>query len=479
MPRTKIVCTIGPATASIGKIESLIEAGMDVARLNFSHGVHSDHASVITMVRQASEKLGKPVAILQDLQGPKIRTGRMKDGSVTLQTGDEFTLTTNPVEGTSEKASTTYANLPKDVQEGDQILLDDGLIELKVLESSKVDVRCRVIDGGVLKDRKGINLPGISISSPSVTDKDKEDLKFGLDHGIDYVAISFVRWPEDVVEVKDLIRDARTSASKPQVIAKLEKPEAIDRLSEILDVSDGVMVARGDLGVEMSPEKVPLLQKRIIKEAAHKRVVVITATQMLESMMQNPRPTRAEASDVANAILDGTDAVMLSGETAAGAHPIQAVEMMSRIVNEVEAGSDLTFTSSAGSLEGRLSFPDTIGEVACHAAEDLGAAAIVAFTQSGSTARLISKYHPITPIIAFTPYPEIQRRASLYWGVNTRPMDLVEDTEDIFTRVEESLLAEKSVRPGDIIVIVCSSPIKDRVPANLLKLHTISKSGKT
>jgi len=367
-------------------------------------------------------------------------------------------------------ASTTYLGLAKDVRPGDTILLDDGLIQLEALDSDGVDVRCRVLNGGLLKDRKGINLPGISISAPSVTDKDKEDLKFGLGHGVDYVAISFVRWPKDVVEVKNLISGAGADA---QVIAKLEKPEAIERLSEILDASDGVMVARGDLGVEMSPEKVPLLQKRIIKEAGLKRVVVITATQMLESMIQNPRPTRAEASDVANAILDGTDAVMLSGETAVGAHPIQAVEMMSRIINEAEASFDSSLAYTGGTLKGRLSFPDTIGDIACHAAKELGAKAIVAFTQSGSTARLISKYHPVTPIIAFTPRPEIQRRLSLYRGVTPKLMNFIENTEDVFATVEESLLAEKAVQQGDILVIVCSSPIKDRGPTNLLKLHRV------
>src|SRR6266487_6583359 len=343
MRRTKIVCTIGPATSSEEQLEQLMRAGMNVARLNFSHGTYPDHELVINRIRTISARLECAIAILQDLQGPKIRTGILEGGQPVILARDaRVTITTRAVVGNAETISTTYQQLPHDVKGGDRILLDDGLLELSVLGSNETEVQCQVVHGGVLKEHKGINLTGVAVSAPALTTKDRDDLKFGVSHGVDYVALSFVRRPEDVVEARALIQQLQAEQGEEQehvsipLIAKLEKPEAVSRLDEILDVVDGVMVARGDLGVEMALEKVPLIQKRIIAACHDRGLPVITATQMLESMITHPRPTRAEASDVANAILDGTDAVMLSAETAAGQYPRLAVEAMTRIITEIE-----------------------------------------------------------------------------------------------------------------------------------------------
>ncbi len=347
MRRTKIVCTIGPATSSEEQLERLMRAGMNVARLNFSHGIQEEHAAVIERIRRISARLGCPIAILQDLQGPKIRVGSLQDGQpIRLVDGAQVTITTRPVAGDSQTIPTTYMHLPQDVKPGDRILLDDGLMELRVLDAGATDVRCQVVHGGLLKEHKGINLPGVAVSAPALTEKDRDDLRFGIMHGVDYVALSFVRRPEDVLEARKLVHQFQAESEAEgkhalvdiPLIAKLEKPEAVMQLNAILDVVDGVMVARGDLGVEMSPEKVPLIQKRVIARCNEMGLPVITATQMLESMVTNPRPTRAEVNDVFNAILDGTDAVMLSAETATGAYPIEAVQMMVCIALEAEAG---------------------------------------------------------------------------------------------------------------------------------------------
>src|SRR5712692_6041610 len=410
MRRTKIVCTIGPATSSEEQLERLMRAGMNVARLNFSHGTHDEHAAVIERIRRISARLGCPIAILQDLQGPKIRVGSLQGGQpIRLVDGAQVTITTRPVAGDSQTIPTTYMHLPQDVKPGDRILLDDGLMELRVLDAGATDVRCQVVHGGLLKEHKGINLPGVAVSAPALTEKDREDLRFGVMHGVDYVALSFVRQPEDVLEAKDLIRQFQVEKGEtdqvmpPPLIAKLEKPEALAHLDDILAAVDGVMVARGDLGVEMAPEKVPLIQKRIISTCNDVGLPVITATQMLESMITHPRPTRAEASDVANAILDGTDAIMLSAETATGAYPIEAVEMMVRIALETEAGNRTAHQPQCK----HLTKAHAVSHAARALSEEASVQAIVVFTRSGTSAHLFSKDRPRTPIFAYTPSERI------------------------------------------------------------------------
>src|SRR5271157_4348338 len=406
---SKIVCTIGPATRSPRMIRKLLEAGMDVARLNFSHGTYAEHAQSFVMLREAAMAFEKPIAILADLQGPKIRTGALAGGgTVTLRGGQKFVITTAKILGDSTRVSTTFHPLPHEVKPGDRILLSDGLIELRVEGIRKREVICQVVNGGVLGEHKGINLPGVKLRVPALTAKDRKDLRFALTHGADYIAVSFVRRPEDVLLARTLIRRAKKSTP---VIAKLEKPEAIENLEAILRVTEGVMVARGDLGVEMSPERVPVVQKNIIARAREFRCPVITATQMLESMTENPRPTRAEASDVANAIFDGTDAVMLSGETASGRYPRETVAMMVRIILEAEASiAQLPPARRRRHQEHRYSVAETICESIAHAAEDLPMGAIAVFTESGNTARMLSKHRPKVCIYAFSRKPEVCNR---------------------------------------------------------------------
>jgi pyruvate kinase len=466
--RAKIVCTLGPATSTPEMVDRLVRAGMDVARLNFSHGSHEDHARAIAAVRAASGRHEKPIAILADLQGPKIRTGKLVGGNpVTLRAGDTLVITTEDVLGDAHRISTGYRALPAEVRKGDRILLADGLIELRVTGTSRREVRCEVVNGGELREHQGINLPGVKLRTPAFTEKDRKDLVFSLKQGVNYVAVSFVRRAEDVLEVKGAISKA---GKETPVIAKLEKPEAIDNLDAILEAADGVMIARGDLGVEMSPEKVPVVQKRIIARALDYRVPVITATQMLESMTEHPRPTRAEASDVANAIFDGTDAVMLSGETAVGRYPVESVAMMDRIVREAEASS---LAVARPHRPAELGISEAISEAVCHAAEELSMRVIAVFTQSGWTARLISKYRPRPPIIAFSPVQETRRRLSLYWGVVPRKIDPVRDIDALAARAERRLLEEKLVRKGDIVALVAGTPFGIRGTTNFLKLHRI------
>jgi pyruvate kinase len=465
--RTKIVCTIGPASQGPATLEALIRAGMDVARLNFSHGTHEDHARVIRQIRETAARLEKPVAILQDLQGPKIRLGPFREGRAELVRGAEFTLTTRPVEGNAGIASTTYAGLAADVKPGDRLLIADGLVELRVLETDGQAVRTAVVVGGEIGDHKGINLPGAAVTTPSLSEKDREDLRFGIQQGVDLLAVSFVRGPDDLRQARARIAEA---GGDLPVIAKLEKPEAVRRLGEILDVADGVMVARGDLGVELPLEEVPVVQKAIIRRAREHAIPVITATQMLESMTDHPRPTRAEASDVANAIFDGTDAVMLSAETAVGRYPVQTVEVMSRIAVHAEGAPEL---ATAPPIQRASVFPDVISEAACRAADEINARAIVAFTQSGFTARLISKYRPRVPVLAFSPSEAVRRRLGLVWGVLPRPIPLIEQTDALLARIEATLLAEGSVRPGDPLVLVAGLPIWVRGTTNLIQLHRV------
>jgi pyruvate kinase len=465
---SKIVCTIGPASCSPGVIERLFRAGMDVARLNFSHGSHQDHAQVIQLLRAAAVRLKKPIAILADLQGPKIRTGALAGGGpVQLREGQRFVITTARVLGDSTRVSTIFKPLPREVHRGDRILLSDGLIELRVLQVRGREVICRVVNGGMLGQHKGINLPGVKLRVPALTTKDREDLAFALKHGANYIAVSFVRRPEDVVLAKSLIRRARKDTP---VIAKLEKPEAIENLDAILRVADGVMVARGDLGVEMSLERVPVVQKMIIAKAREFRRPVITATQMLESMTENPRPTRAEASDVANAIFDGSDAVMLSAETASGHYPVEAVSMMARIIEEAE--SSITEFSRPAPQE-RLKVAETVAEIVCHASRELHMRLIAVFTHSGFTARLISRYRPMVPIVAFSPEVETRRRLALIWGVRPRSIPDVRKIDGLAEVAEKRLLEERLVRKGDVIGIVAGTPMGIRGTTNFMKFHII------
>ncbi len=441
---------------------------MNVVRLNFSHGTHEEHARTVEAVRQGTSRLERPTSILADMSGPKIRTGPLANGNpVTLKEGQRFLITTDNVEGTCERVSTTYKGLTGEVRKSDRILLADGLIELRVLSTRGTDIVTAVVNGGELGEHKGINLPGVRLSVPSLTPKDRKDLRFALEHGANYIAVSFVRTPVDILTAKAAIR--RAGYSTP-VIAKLEKPEAIDNLDAILKVSDGVMVARGDLGVEMSPEQVPVIQKHIIQRALQYRIPVITATQMLESMTENPRPTRAEASDVANAIFDGTDAVMLSAETASGKYPVESVAMMDRIIREAEA----SVTDRARPRPAEFTVAETVSEAICHAAEELHMKVLAVFTESGSTARLISKYRPPSPIIAFSPNQETRRRMSLLWGILPRTIARVRGIDELADAAEKRLLEERLVSPSDVVGIVAGTPLGSPGTTNFLKLHTIS-----
>jgi len=465
---SKIVCTIGPASCSATMIDHLMRAGMDVARLNFSHGSHAEHAECISLLRASAVKHQKPISILADLQGPKIRTGALAGGGpVLLKTGQQFEITTKKLLGNVSRVSTTFTQLPREVHRGDRILLSDGLIELRVERVRPGHVICRVVNGGALGQHKGINLPGVNLKVPALTTKDKQDLTFALKHGADYIAVSFVRRPEDVLLAKKLIQ--RAGKDTP-VIAKLEKPEAIENLDEILRASDGVMVARGDLGVEMNPERVPVVQKAIIARAREFRRPVITATQMLESMTENPRPTRAEASDVANAIFDGSDAVMLSAETASGKYPVEAVGMMARIIEEAEA-SIREFPRP--SPQERLRIPETVAELVCHASRELHMKLIAVFTHSGFTARLISRYRPLVPIVAFSPEMATRRRMALIWGVRPRYIKDVQKVDGLAAVAEKRLLEEGLAKKGDVIGIVAGTPMGIRGTTNFMKFHVI------
>ena len=481
--KTKIVATIGPASNQKEMLTQLIEAGMNVARLNFSHGTYDEHEVVYKRIRKVAYELKKPVAILLDLQGPKIRTGLLKDGkAVVLENGSTFSITKNEVDGTAQMVSTTYKNLPSDVKVGDTILIDDGLIELNVLSSDDATVNCKVINGGILKEHKGINLPGVNVSAPSLTEKDIEDLHFGIKLGVDYFALSFVRSADDLKTIKSLMKE---SNAQIPVIAKIEKPEAVDNIDEILEVTDAVMVARGDLGVEMHPEQVPTIQKMIIHKAIKANKPVITATQMLETMSTNPIPTRAEASDVANAIFDGTDAVMLSGETASGKFPVKAVKMMSRIAAEAESSPFMKYN---------LQFQKDPHDIVHHAVaqssvnilHEIDAKAIVSFSISGKTSKLISKQRPSKPVYVFTASLQVYNRLSLLWGITPlmifhldefkeiiKTADHIICMKEIVPLAEEALNDMKLTKNGDLVVIVTGLV---RVgTANLIKIHRIGR----
>jgi len=471
----KIVCTIGPACDSEECIVDLMRLGMDVARLNFSHGTHAEHARRIRRLRRAARRLKRTICILQDLQGPKIRTGRLKDGkSIELKAGSLLTITPRDVAGTAALISTDFSGLAREVEPGARVLLSDGRIELRVRAVRGSDVECEVRNGGLLAEHQGINLPGAAVAVPALTEKDQLDLRFGLSRGVDAVALSFVRSAEDIRLAEDLMREY----GKPvPIVAKLEKPQAIERLEEILEASDGVMIARGDLGVEMPPERVPIIQKRVIQRASVWRKPVITATQMLESMTENPRPTRAEASDVANAIFDGTDAVMLSGETASGRYPREAVAMMARIILEAESSiAQLPASPRHRREEHRYSIAETICESIAHAAEDLPMRAIAVFTESGNTARLLSKHRPKVCVYAFSRKQEVCNRMNALWGVHPVHKDHWESAESMLKTSEKELLAKGLIRPGDVLGLVAGTKFASGA-TNFMRLHTVGERG--
>ncbi|HEX8908507.1 MAG TPA: pyruvate kinase [Anaeromyxobacteraceae bacterium] len=473
MRRAKIVATLGPASQDPETIQKLLEVGVDVARLNFSHGRLEDHADVLDRIRAASRRLVKAVAVLQDLQGPKIRTGPLKAGKVgvLLEGGHEITLTTEgDFPGDEQLVSTTYRHLAEDVRPGDRLLVDDGLIELRVLASDGVRARCEVVEGGVLKEHKGINLPGVTLRAEAMSDKDRRDLAFGLAHGVDYVALSFVRTAADV----ELCRGEMERFGRVvPIIAKIEKPEAIDAIDGIIAAADGLMVARGDLGVEIQPERVPTIQKELLRKSNAAGKPVIVATQMLESMIEHPRPTRAEASDVANAIWDGADAVMLSGESASGRYPILAVQMMDRIVREAEHHLQLGKVHSPDVWSGPGPFNAVVAGAAVRAAQDAQAVAIVCFTLAGTTARLLSHHRPHVPVVAFSPDQAIRRRIALYWGVLPKVMEPIRNADLMCEMVSERLLADRAAQPGDRVVLVYGSPMGVPGATNSIRLHQI------
>ncbi len=465
--RAKIVATLGPATASTERINALVDAGLDVARLNLSHGTHEDHSASYDNVRAAAEEHGRSVGILADLQGPKIRLGTFADGPVELAPGDEFTITTDNILGGTKRVSTTYKGLPGDVRPGDRVLVDDGNVVLECTKTTSTDVHTRVIIGGNVSDHKGLNLPGVAVSVPALTDKDEDDLRWALRQGVDMVALSFVRSPADAEEVHRIMDEVGVNLP---LIAKIEKPQAVERLHDIIEVFDGVMVARGDLGVELPLENVPMVQKRAIERCRSKAKPVIVATQMLESMLHAPRPTRAETSDVANAVLDGADAVMLSGETSVGQFPVDTVLTMARIVAAAEQES-----LRASHVINRI--PETTGGAIARAAAEVGATigakALVAFTMSGETARRLARYRSPIPLMAFTTHEDTRAQLSLTWGVEPYRVPWVAHTDAMVSQVENELLEMGLYQKGDRVVIVSGSPPGTAGSTNSLRVHRL------
>ncbi|WP_128377753.1 pyruvate kinase [Streptomyces cavernae] len=473
MRRAKIVCTLGPATDSYDQIKALVEAGMDVARLNLSHGTHAEHEERYHRVRKAAEELGRNVGILADLQGPKIRLGSFTEGPVLLERGDTFTITVEEnTKGDRHTCGTTYAGLATDVTPGERILVDDGKVCLQVTGVDGPRVHTTVVEGGLISDHKGLNLPGVAVSVPALSDKDEADLRWALRHGLDIIALSFVRSGHDIDDVHRIMREENR---RLPVIAKIEKPQAVDNLENIVAAFDGIMVARGDLGVEMPLEQVPMVQKRAIKLAKRNAKPVIVATQMLDSMIDNSRPTRAEASDVANAIIDGTDAVMLSGETSVGAHPIGTVKTMSRIVEAAE--EDLLAKGLPQLTESNK--PRTQGGSVARAAAEIGdfldAKFLVAFTQSGDTARRLSRYRSPIPVLAFTPDPATRAQLNLTWGVEAFLGPAVAATDAMVTQVDEQLLRIGRCDKGDIVVITAGSPPGVSGGTNMVRVHHVGE----
>lgn len=472
MRRTKIVCTIGPASEQPETLKKLIMAGMNVARLNFSHGSHEEHEVRIDRIRECAKELGRNVAIMLDTKGPEIRTGVLKEGQITLKTGDSFILTTEQLEGDQEKVSVTYEQLPKDLNVGATVLIDDGLIELKVEGIGSRDVRCRVVDGGVLKNRKGVNLPKIAVNLPSITEKDVSDINFGIRKRVDFIAASFVRKASDVLQIRQMLEEQGANIS---IIAKIENEEGVLNADEILGVADGLMVARGDLGVEIPAEEVPLVQKKLISSCNRVGKPVITATQMLDSMQNNPRPTRAEASDVANAIFDGTDAIMLSGETAAGKYPVESVETMNRIACRAESSPMYRERIRQNFASGKVTITDAMGQAVTATASSLNAAAILTPTESGYTAHVVSKHRPACPIVAVTPHDHIVNRLALVWGVVPIKFESADNTDEMMEKAIQAAVHEKIIKRGDLIVISAGVPVREPGTTNMMKVHVVGK----
>lgn len=473
MRKTKIVCTIGPASESVEMLEKLINAGMNVARLNFSHGDHQEHGARIRNIREAAAKLGKSVAILLDTKGPEIRTHQMQNGEIHLQAGSRLFISMEEVVGTQEKISVTHKGLIDDVQIGSNILLDDGLIALEVTNIDKQQqlIETKVLNGGILKDKKGVNVPGVSVNLPGITEKDANDILFGIEQGIDFIAASFVRRASDVLEIRQLLEAHH--AGHIQIIPKIENQEGVDNIDQILEVSDGLMVARGDLGVEIPAEDVPLVQKELIRKCNKLGKPVITATQMLDSMQRNPRPTRAEASDVANAIFDGTDAIMLSGETAAGNYPVEAVETMHKIASRVEQALDYRQILSKQTKSAVSTITDAIGQSVAYTAMNLDVSAIITPTVSGYTAKMISKYRPKAPIIAVTANDHVCRKLALTWGVYPTKGEIATTTDEMLDIAVRESLNTGIINHGNKVIITAGVPVGETGSTNLMKVHVV------
>lgn len=473
MRNTKIVCTIGPASESPEMLEKLMNEGMNVARLNFSHGDHEEHAARIKNIREVARKLDKTIGILLDTKGPEMRTHSMENGAIELKKGQDIIVSMEEVTGTSEKFSISYAGLIDDVDSGSRILLDDGLVELKIknIDKSSNEIHCEVLNDGVLKNKKGVNVPGVSVSLPGITEKDEKDIIFGIGQEVDFIAASFIRRNKDVLEIRELLE--KHNATHINIIPKIENQEGIDNIDSILEISDGLMVARGDLGVEIPPESVPMVQKDLIKKCNLIGKPVITATQMLDSMQVNPRCTRAEASDVANAIYDGTDAVMLSGETAAGDYPVEAVRTMASIAVSAEEAQDYKKLLSARTKVQQPNLVTAIGVSVAHTALNLNSKAIVAATESGHTARMISKYRPQADIVAVTPYGYVARQLELVWGVHPIVEDATKDTDTLLNTSVAATLEKGYADNGDLLIITAGVPTGHAGTTNLMKLHVV------
>lgn len=471
MRKTKIVCTLGPSTDREGVLKEMILAGMNVARFNFSHGTHAEHKARLDALKALREELDAPVAAMLDTKGPEIRLKNFAEGSVNLTAGQEFTLTTAEVEGDVHRCSITYGELPNDVKTGDTILLDDGLVRLTVLETTGTEIRCRVENDGVMKNHKGVNVPGVQLNMPYMSQRDREDLLFGVEQGFDYVAASFVRSAADVRELRSLLDKA---GSRIRIIAKIENQEGVSNLPEILDAADGIMVARGDMGVEIDFTEIPIIQKDMIAQCVACGKPVITATQMLDSMMENPRPTRAEITDVANAIYDGTSAIMLSGETAAGRYPVEAVKTMDAIARRTEG--DINHGKRMSQMSGsrkRLSVAAAMAHAACTTAQEIGADAILTVSQSGTTARLVSRFHPGTPIVACLLDQQVRRQMALYWGVAPIMMPYVNSTDELVSKAVEAAEAAGLVNRGDLAVVTAGVPVGLAGTTNMIRIQQV------
>ena len=471
MRKTKIVCTLGPSTDREGVLREMIEAGMNVARFNFSHGSHEEHKARLDALKRLREELNRPVAAMLDTKGPEIRLKQFANGPVQLRTGEEFTLTTAEVPGDEHRCSITYAELPGDVKEGDTILLDDGLVRLTVLETTATDIRCRVENDGVMKDKKGVNVPGVRLNMPYMSQRDRDDILFGVEQGFDYIAASFVRSAADVREIRSVLDRA---GSAIRIIAKVENQEGISNLPEILSAADGIMVARGDLGVEIDFTEIPILQKDMIAQCVACGKPVITATQMLDSMMENPRPTRAEITDVANAIYDGTSAIMLSGETAAGKYPVEAVRTMDAIARKTEANVGTDMRPLKG--KSRLSITAATAHAACTTAMDIGADAILTVSQRGVTAQMVSRFRPSTTVVALLLDPQVQQQMELYWGVEQLTMPYASSTDELVEFAVKAAVDAGIVKQDDLVVVTAGVPVGVTGTTNMIRVHQVGGS---